>query len=113
MEEQKVQETQQQEKIPFNQDIVMTADLITKLNIYIKTYGSSMRTLRQNQPEVWKNILQSTKIAYSKDPYADNIIIEMLAANAIEYQESLLDGKVSPFSSQLNQFALSNNLLFR
>lgn len=108
-----MKEQVQYEQQRFNEEIVKTADLMSKLNIYLSTYSSAMRTLRQNQPDVWVNILNSTKESYAKNPNADNIIIEMLAANTIEYQESLLENKVSAFSSQLHQFAVSNNLLFR
>lgn len=92
---------------------IKSADIQTKVNLFLNTFGTAMRTLRQNQPDVWQECLTSIRTAYQQSPTLDNIIIELVASHAVEYQESLLEGVVSPFSKQLKEFAVSNNLLMR
>ena len=92
---------------------IKSADIQTKVNLFLNTFGTAMRTLRQNQPDVWKECLDSIRTAYQQSPTLDNIIIELVASHAVEYQESLLEGVVSPFSKQMKEFAISNNLLMR
>lgn len=92
---------------------VYTVDLNKKLEVYLKIFGTAMKTLKEKEPKVWAELLASTKMAYQQSPDAANVAIEMLAANIIEYEEYLLEGKVSPFSNQLYQYAKINNLLFR
>ena len=92
---------------------IKSADIQTKVNLFLKTFGTAMRTMRQNEPEVWQQCLESIRKAYQEAPTLDNIIIELVASHAVEYQEALLEGVVSPFSKQLKEFAASNNLLMR
>lgn len=92
---------------------IKSADIQTKVNMFLNTFGTAMRTLRQNQPEVWKECLESVRKAYQEAPTIDSIIIELVASHAVEYQEALLEGIVSPFSKQLKEFAIENNLLMR
>ena len=92
---------------------IKSADIQTKVNMFLKTFGTAMRTMRQNEPEVWQQCLESIRKAYQEAPTLDNIIIELVASHAVEYQEALLEGVVSPFSKQLKEFAASNNLLMR
>lgn len=95
------------------QTVAQTVDIQEKVRVYLITYGAAMQMLKQKEPEVWADILNATKIAYKKDPTLPNVIVEMIAANTIEYQEALLEGNVSPLSAQLHAFAKENNLLFR
>ena len=48
-----------------------------------------------------------------EDPTLPNVAVEMLAANMIEYQDALTEGKVSALSTKLLEFSKANNLLFR
>lgn len=92
---------------------VMVVDIQEKVRIYLDTFGTAMKTLKLREPKVWAEILAATKLAYQEDPNLPNVAVEMLAANMIEYQDALTEGKVSALSTQLLEFSKANNLLFR
>ena len=97
----------------FSSHIIFTADIMSKINLYLQLFGTAMRTLKEREPKVWAELILSVKRKYQKNPADFDTAIELIATGVIEYETFLLSGKTSPFTTQLYNYAKINNLLYR
>ena len=90
-------------------DVVTTADVLLQVEIFLKTFKSSLLLLRSNQPNEWKEQLEVVKhtAARTADKQA---VVEMLAFCSVEYECSLKEGTVSTLTKQLKAFSEANHI---
>ena len=85
----------------------------SRVDSYLAIFGPALRVMRQMQPELFSEELKKRKLEAMVD-FANsypNAAVEMIAMCKIDYEAELLEGKVSPFSSALLNFAKSNKVL--
>ena len=87
----------------------------SRVDSYLAIFGPALRVMRQMQPELFSEELKKRKLEAMAD-FANrgkhpNASVEMIAMCKIDYEAELLEGKVSPFSSALLNFAKSNKVL--
>lgn len=94
-------------------NVAFIADTISNVNLYLQIFGHAMRNLRDKEPIVWNELLQSIRNAYAQNPKDPILLIEVIATNVITLESTLLSGKCSSFTNQIYQYGKINNLLFR
>lgn len=89
--------------------VVQTADLVMKVNAYLRIFGTALVSLYQNSNKKWEEELAKVKERSQKGE--PNAIVELVAMNSIAYDQALLAGSVSQFSKELLIYADQNKLI--
>lgn len=86
---------------------VSAVDFISKVNVFLDTYGDAMKKFKEENSEEWSSMIVTLKKTYQQQPYNIPVIIELISALTLEFKQALLDGTVESILSK-KLYELSN-----